>query len=84
MPPHPLVKHWLAVVRNAATPPAIFRSAAAELGRLLIYEAVRDILPTMDAEVETPMGMMAEATFIDPTRPVKVCARARPRAHTQP
>jgi uracil phosphoribosyltransferase len=44
VPPHPLVKHWLAIARNAATPDAMFRAACAELGRLLIYEAVR-VLP---------------------------------------
>jgi hypothetical protein len=38
VPPHPLLKHWLAVSRSAATPPLLFRSALAELGRLLIYE----------------------------------------------
>jgi hypothetical protein len=29
VPPHPLVKHWLAVARNAASPTALFRSALA-------------------------------------------------------
>ena len=38
VPPHPLLKHWLAVARSSATPPQTFRSALAELGRLLIYE----------------------------------------------
>lgn len=39
VPPHPLLKHWLAVARSSGTPPQLFRSALAELGRLLIYEA---------------------------------------------
>ena len=38
VPPHPLLKHWLAVARSVSTPPQLFRSALAELGRLLIYE----------------------------------------------
>lgn len=71
VPPHPLVKHWLGVLRNADTPPAIFRSAAAELGRILVYEAARDWLPTVDAQVQTPLGI-ADATFVDPMQPVKV------------
>ncbi len=29
VPPHPLVKHWLGVMRNKDTPAAIFRTAAA-------------------------------------------------------
>eukprot|EP00879_Flechtneria_rotunda_P024878 GHRR01026399.1.p1 GENE.GHRR01026399.1~~GHRR01026399.1.p1 ORF type:complete len:186 (+),score=36.23 GHRR01026399.1:750-1307(+) len=72
VPPHPLVKHWLAVARNAATPSPIFRNALAELGRILIYEAVREFLPTVDGVVDTPMGP-AEVTCVDPMQPVKVC-----------
>ena len=71
VPPHPLVKHWMAICRNSATPSPMFRSALAELGRCLIYEAMRDFLPTMDAQVETPCGT-ADITFVDPTRPIKV------------
>lgn len=41
VPPHPLVKHWVAICRNKDTPSAIFRNALAELGRILIYEAAR-------------------------------------------
>ena len=43
----------------------------AELGRVLIYEAARDWLPTMEVEVETPMGV-SDATVVDVTRPVIV------------
>lgn len=71
VPPHPLVKHWLAVCRNNMTPSGMFRSAMAELGRILIYEAVREFLPTMEGVVDTPMGE-ADVTFVDPTRPIKV------------
>ena len=75
MPPHPLVKHWLAVARNKMSPPPIFRAALAELGRILIYEAARDWLPTLDAEVESPVGF-ADATYVNPMKPVKVNSRA--------
>lgn len=51
VPPHPLVKHWVAVLRSSQTPTPMFRSAAAELGRLLIYEAARDWLPTVEGQV---------------------------------
>jgi uracil phosphoribosyltransferase len=65
------VKHWLAVARNAATPPQLFRSACAELGRILIYEAVREFLPTTQGVVDTPMGP-SDVEFVDPRRPIKV------------
>ena len=71
VPPHPLIQHWLAIARNEATPPPIFRAAIAELGRLLVYELGRDWLPTMQQQVYTPVGP-ADATFVDPTQPVKV------------
>lgn len=71
MPPHPLVKHWLAIARNAETPPALFRSAMSELGRVLIYEAVRELLPTVEAQIDTPVAK-SDVEFVDPTRPVKV------------
>ncbi len=71
VPPHPLIKHWLAVARNAATPPTLFKSAMTELGRWLTYEAVRDWLPTIETTVETPLTT-CPATFINPEVPVVV------------
>lgn len=71
VPPHPLIKHWLAIARNEATPPQVFRSALSELGRLLIYEAVRDWLPTLQGQIQTPLGI-ADVEVVDPSQPIKV------------
>ncbi|KAJ6830836.1 putative uracil phosphoribosyltransferase [Iris pallida] len=71
VPPHPLIKHWISVLRNEQTPCAIFKNAMAELGRLLIYEATRDWLPTISGEIQSPMGV-ATVEFIDPREPVMV------------
>jgi len=76
VPAHPLIRHWLGVARDAATPTSLFRSAMSELGRWLTYEAMRDEmvrpwLPTVEAEVETPLAP-CPATFINPTIPVAV------------
>ena len=71
VPPHPLIKHWLGVARDAGTPSALFRSAMTELGRWLTYEAVRDWLPTMDTTVQTPLAP-CPATFINTEVPVVV------------
>ncbi|KAK4270370.1 hypothetical protein QN277_023410 [Acacia crassicarpa] len=71
VPPHPLIKHWVSVLRNEQTPCPIFRSAMAELGRLLMYEASRDWLPTVAGEIQSPMGV-ASVEFIDPREPVAV------------
>lgn len=71
VPPHPLIKHWLAVVRDAATPSVLFRSAVTELGRWLTYEAARDWLPTLETMVETPLAT-CPATMVDPQVPLAV------------
>lgn len=71
VPPHPLIKHWLAVARDEVTPSVLFRSAMTELGRWLTYEAVRDWLPTMEVEINSPLAPCA-ATFINPELPIAV------------
>ncbi|GBG74009.1 hypothetical protein CBR_g17719 [Chara braunii] len=71
VPPHPLIKHWIAVLRNEATPPTIFRGALAELGRLLVYEATRDWMPLVDMQIQTPLGE-ADVSFVDPSQPIKL------------
>ncbi|XP_059667861.1 uracil phosphoribosyltransferase [Cornus florida] len=71
VPPHPLIKHWVSILRNEQTPCPIFKNAMAELGRLLIYEASRDWLPTITGEIQSPMGV-ASVEFIDPREPVAI------------
>ncbi|UBF28775.1 uracil phosphoribosyltransferase [Kovacikia minuta CCNUW1] len=71
VPPHPLIKHWLAVARDASTPSPLFRSAMTELGRWLTYEAVREWLPTKEAIVETPLAP-CPVTFVDPEVPIVI------------
>ncbi|KAF5198534.1 Uracil phosphoribosyltransferase [Thalictrum thalictroides] len=71
VPPHPLIKHWVSVLRNDQTPSPIFKNAMGELGRLLIYEASRDWLPTVTGEIQTPLGV-ASVEFIDPREPVVI------------
>jgi uracil phosphoribosyltransferase len=64
VPPHPLVKHWLAIARDTNTPDPLFRTAMQELGRWLTYEAAREWLPTLDTMVQTPLAP-ANATVIN-------------------
>ena len=71
VPPHPLIKHWLGVARDAATPSVLFKSAMTELGRWLTYEAVRDWLPTEETTVQTPLAP-CPATLINPEVPIAV------------
>ncbi|WP_066381194.1 MULTISPECIES: uracil phosphoribosyltransferase [unclassified Anabaena] len=71
VPPHPLIKHWLAVARDTATPSVLFRSAMTELGRWLTYEAAREWLPTQDIMVQSPLDS-SPGTVINPEIPVAV------------
>ncbi|MEO0852586.1 MAG: uracil phosphoribosyltransferase [Cyanobacteria bacterium J06648_11] len=56
VPPHPFIKHWLAIVREESTPMPLFRNALSELGRWLTYEALRDFMPTRAVRVRTPLA----------------------------
>ncbi|THU49116.1 hypothetical protein C4D60_Mb06t06150 [Musa balbisiana] len=71
VPSHPLIKHWISVLRNEQTPCATFKNAMAELGRLLIYEASRDWLPVVNGEIQTPMGV-ATVEYVDPHEPIMI------------
>ncbi len=71
VPPHPLIKHWLAVAREENTPPTLFKTAIVELGRWLTYEASREWLPTMETTIKTPLTE-CNATFINPQIPIAV------------
>lgn len=71
MPPHPLIQHWLAIARNECTPSPAFRTAVAEIGKHLVYEACREWLPTVEMECKTPMGM-ADVQVVDQEQPVLV------------
>ncbi|HAA26786.1 MAG TPA: uracil phosphoribosyltransferase [Cyanobacteria bacterium UBA8553] len=71
VPPHPLIKHWLGVARDASTPPPLFKSAMMELGRWLTYEAIRDWLPTDDILVQTPLAPCS-VTMVNPDVPLVV------------
>ncbi len=69
VPPHPLIGHWLTLLRDRQTPPPLFATAMTELGRWLTYEALRDWLPERSVSVRTPLGE-SEGRVIDPAVPV--------------
>ena len=56
VPPHPLIAHWLTVLRCATTPAPLYATGLDELGKWLSYEALRDWLPHRSEEVITNNG----------------------------
>jgi uracil phosphoribosyltransferase len=55
---HPLVHDALVTLRDAATPPELFRRVAVRISLLLAAEATRDI-PSEDVRVRTPLAPAA-------------------------
>jgi len=54
---HPLVLHKLSLMRDKATPTAVFRQLLREISLLLAYEVCRD-LPMTSMRIETPVAPM--------------------------
>jgi uracil phosphoribosyltransferase len=52
---HPLVQHYLTILRDKNTGVAEFRRSLRGITTLLAYEATRDV-PAITCQVETPMG----------------------------
>jgi uracil phosphoribosyltransferase len=70
VPPHPLIAHWLTLLRDRHTPDALYGSAMAELGQWLTYEGLRDWLPHQSLDVETPLGAQARGEVVDGSIPL--------------
>ncbi len=69
VPPHPLIGHWLGVLRDRQTPASLYATATTELGRWLTYEALRDWLPHRSIHLETPLASCV-AEIVDPGVPL--------------
>ena len=56
VPPHPLIAHWLTILRDGSTTSPLFSTAMVEMGRWLSYEALRDWLPQRQIAIQTPLA----------------------------
>ncbi len=56
VPPHPLIAHWLTMLRDINTPAPLYAKGLEELGKWLTYEALRDWLPHQKQQVITTQG----------------------------
>ncbi len=73
VPPHPLIKHWLSILREKNTPNILYSTGYEQLGKWLTYEALRDWLPYKKESINTDNGE-AEGVFINNDYPIKVMA----------
>jgi uracil phosphoribosyltransferase len=69
VPPHPLLSHWLTVLREPQTPQPLVSTALSELGRWLTYEAMRDWLPQQSVLVDTGAGSL-QGQVVDASVPL--------------
>ena len=71
IPPHPLIGHWLSILRIDTTPPAIYATALEQLGKWLTYEALRDWIPNSKTKIQTERGIV-EGVLIKTDIPILV------------
>jgi len=68
---HPLAQHYLTVLRDRETHSPGFRQAARRLAYLLVAEATAD-LPTVEADIETPLEGAISSRLAQPVVVVAV------------
>jgi len=73
VPPHPLIKHWLSILREKNTPNILYSTGYEQLGKWLTYEALRNWLPYKKEKINTDRGN-ADGFFINNDYPIKVFA----------
>ncbi len=73
VPPHPLIKHWLSILREKNTPKVLYSTGYEQLGKWLTYEALRNWLPYKKEIINTDNGN-ADGFFINNDYPIKVFA----------
>ncbi len=71
VPPHPLIKHWLSILRERNTPNILYSTGYEQLGKWLTYEALRNWLPYKKEIINTDNGE-ADGFFINNEYPIKV------------
>ena len=71
VPPHPLIKHWLSILREKNTPNILYSTGYEQLGKWLTYEALRNWLPY---KKEIINNGDADGFFINNDYPIKVLA----------
>ena len=74
VPPHPLIKHWLSILRDKNTPNVLYSTGYEQIGKWLTYEALRDWLPYSKEEIETNCGIV-DGYFIDSNYPIRILAQ---------
>ena len=73
VPTHPLIKHWLSILREKNTPNILYSTGYEQLGKWLTYEALRNWLPYKKEIISTNNGD-TDGFFINNDYPIKILA----------
>ncbi len=75
IPPHPLIGHWLTILRTNTTPQAIYETAFFQIGKWLTYEALREWIPNTSTEIQCDKGT-TQGTLIESSIKINVIAQS--------
>ena len=75
VPPHPLIKHWLSILREKNTPNILYSTGYEQVGKWLTYEALRNWLPFLKTEIDSTYGL-TEGIFIDASYPIRIIVQS--------
>lgn len=62
---HPLIKHKIAILRDARTSMKEFRELVEEITTLMTYETLKEGVPTTEIEVKTPLEVCTQQVVKD-------------------
>ena len=62
---HPLINHKIAILRNENTSMKEFRELIEEITTLMTFECLREGVPTVDVEVQTPLELCTQQMVKD-------------------
>ena len=74
VPPHPLIKHWLSILREKNTPNILYSTGYEQIGKWLTYEALRNWLPFKTTEIDSTYGI-TKGEFIDANYPIRIIVK---------
>ncbi len=62
---HPLINHKIAILRDKKTSMKEFRELIEEITTLMTYESLKDGVPTVEKQVETPLETCTQSVIAD-------------------
>ena len=62
---HPLISHKIAILRDEKTSMKEFRELIEEITTLMTFECLKDVVPTVEKQVKTPLEVCTQKVVLD-------------------